>query len=253
MSQWHNSPWPNGSNKPPQPREQPNYQYGLPTQNPKYARHPYAPEFEGTPTSNPYNNIKPGPGAQQLAPAGAQGAQPAQTRGLGPPGQLPYMQLPMQQYQTMPPDFSHGNYPMHNDQWDQLTMGVRHQHQGQPVPADHGKKRRSRRSLADNLGSESGSGDQNETTRPRLVLGLQKVTKRLRMGCLTCRQRKKRCCESRPKCTECLRLRLNCVWPQPGTEHKNKPKEVKSQENTIEHDVYGKIKVLRGIVEYRSN
>lgn len=72
------------------------------------------------------------------------------------------------------------------------------------------------------------------------------------MGCLTCRQRKKRCCETRPKCSECLRLRLNCVWPKPGTEHKNKSKEVKSQENTMDHDVYGKIKVLRGIVEYRS-
>lgn len=84
------------------------------------------------------------------------------------------------------------------------------------------------------------------------LLGL-KVTKRSRMGCLTCRQRKKRCCETRPRCTECLRLKLNCIWPRPGTEHKNKSKEVKSQENTIDHDVYGKIKVLRGIVEYRLN
>lgn len=78
------------------------------------------------------------------------------------------------------------------------------------------------------------------------------VTRRSRMGCLTCRQRKKRCCESRPKCTECGRLGLNCVWPKPGTEHKNKPKDQKEDENTIEHEVYGRIKVLRGIVEYRS-
>ncbi|CAX42493.1 Zn(2)-C6 fungal-type DNA-binding protein, putative [Candida dubliniensis CD36] len=78
------------------------------------------------------------------------------------------------------------------------------------------------------------------------------ITKRSRMGCLTCRQRKKRCCETRPRCTECTRLRLNCTWPKPGTEHKNKPKDQKDDENTIEHAEFGRIKVLRGIVEYRS-
>ncbi|KAI3405453.2 SLY1 [Candida oxycetoniae] len=78
------------------------------------------------------------------------------------------------------------------------------------------------------------------------------VTKRSRMGCLTCRHRKKRCCETRPRCTECSRLRLNCTWPKPGTEHKNKPKDQKEDENTIDHEIYGRIKVLRGIVEYRS-
>lgn len=77
--------------------------------------------------------------------------------------------------------------------------------------------------------------------------------KRSRMGCITCRQRKKRCCETRPKCTECRRLRLNCVWPAPGTEHKNKSKELKEEENVIYHEIYGKIKVLRGIVEYKSD
>ncbi|KAI5965868.1 CZF1 [Candida pseudojiufengensis] len=78
------------------------------------------------------------------------------------------------------------------------------------------------------------------------------ITKRSRMGCLTCRQRKKRCCETKPKCTECSRLKLNCIWPKPGTEHKNKPKDQKDDENTIDHEIYGRIKVLRGIVEYRS-
>lgn len=72
------------------------------------------------------------------------------------------------------------------------------------------------------------------------------------MGCLTCRQRKKRCCEIRPRCTECSRLGLSCVWPKPGTEHKNKPKDAKGEEDMIDHEIYGKIKVLRGIVEYRS-
>ena len=78
------------------------------------------------------------------------------------------------------------------------------------------------------------------------------VTKRSRMGCLTCRQRKKRCSENRPKCIECNRLGLNCVWPKPGTEHKNKNKDAKEEEDTIDHEIYGKIKILRGIVEYKS-
>ncbi|PIS54144.1 hypothetical protein CJI97_003844 [Candidozyma auris] len=104
-----------------------------------------------------------------------------------------------------------------------------------------------RRSSSDASSSSKSASDTQ--SKPRSA----GVTKRSRMGCLTCRQRKKRCCETRPKCSECSRLRLNCVWPKPGTEHKNKSKEVKSQENTIDHDVYGKIKVLRGIVEYRSH
>lgn len=78
------------------------------------------------------------------------------------------------------------------------------------------------------------------------------VTKRSRMGCLTCRQRKKRCSETRPKCSECLRLGLDCIWPRPGMEHKNKAKDAKEEENTVDHEVYGKIKILRGIVEYKS-
>lgn len=85
--------------------------------------------------------------------------------------------------------------------------------------------------------------------KPSAPALLKPVTKRLRMGCLTCRQRKKRCCETRPKCTECARLKLNCQWPKPGTEHKNKNKDAKIEENTIDHEVFGKIKVLRGIVE----
>lgn len=91
-----------------------------------------------------------------------------------------------------------------------------------------------------------------ESTSPTTLLG-RSLSKRSRMGCLTCRSRKKRCCETKPKCTECARLKLNCVWPKPGTEHKNKPKDAKQDENTIDHEVYGTIKVLRGIVEYRSD
>lgn len=43
------------------------------------------------------------------------------------------------------------------------------------------------------------------------------------------------------------------MWPVPGTEHKNKSKELKEEENVIHHKIYGKIKVLRGIVEYKSD
>lgn len=80
-----------------------------------------------------------------------------------------------------------------------------------------------------------------------------KAGKRLRMGCMTCRLRKKRCCELRPKCYECSRLGLNCVWPVPGTERKNRNKEARMEDHTINHAEYGKIKVLRGVVEYRIN
>lgn len=122
------------------------------------------------------------------------------------------------------------------ENWDSLVDTSKKDGVGKP-----------RRSSSDALSSLKSASDTQ--SKPRSA----GVTKRSRMGCLTCRQRKKRCCETRPKCSECSRLRLNCVWPKPGTEHKNKSKEVKSQKNTIDHDVYGKIKVLRGIVEYRSH
>lgn len=97
--------------------------------------------------------------------------------------------------------------------------------------------------------SAANAGNKRKAKKAPAPALLKPVTKRLRMGCLTCRQRKKRCCETRPKCTECARLKLNCQWPKPGTEHKNKNKDAKIEENTIDHEVFGKIKVLRGIVE----
>lgn len=99
--------------------------------------------------------------------------------------------------------------------------------------------------------SSSPTSGSSPTSTP--TCSTRSSSKRSRMGCMTCRQRKKRCCESRPKCTECSRLRLNCVWPVPGTEHKNKLKELKDEENVIHHEIYGRIKVLRGIVEYKSD
>lgn len=79
------------------------------------------------------------------------------------------------------------------------------------------------------------------------------ITKRSRMGCLTCRSRKKRCCETKPKCHECARLGLNCTWPVPGSEHRNKPRLTKEAEGLHYDAFYGHIKILRGIVENKIN
>lgn len=78
-------------------------------------------------------------------------------------------------------------------------------------------------------------------------------SKRSRNGCLTCRQRKKRCCETKPKCSECVRLNLNCRWPEPGNEHKNRSKHNQYiiSNDEMHHETYGIIKVLRGVVEYK--
>ncbi|ODV71924.1 Zn(II)2Cys6 transcription factor domain-containing protein CYBJADRAFT_168958 [Cyberlindnera jadinii NRRL Y-1542] len=84
------------------------------------------------------------------------------------------------------------------------------------------------------------------------TLGNGKVKRRSRMGCLTCRHRKKRCCETRPRCVECARLGLKCTWPTPGSEYRNKPKHVRISDGMHYDPVFGSIKILRGIVEYRA-
>lgn len=75
--------------------------------------------------------------------------------------------------------------------------------------------------------------------------------KRSRGGCLTCRHRKKRCSEEKPKCFECSRLNIKCKWPIPGRERKNRNKEYELQNDEVFHEKYGVIKVLRGVVEYK--
>lgn len=74
---------------------------------------------------------------------------------------------------------------------------------------------------------------------------------RSRAGCLTCRQRKKRCTETKPVCAECKRLSIRCRWPVPGTERKNRTKKNPYQKDVIQHQVYGMIKVLRGVIDYK--
>lgn len=113
-----------------------------------------------------------------------------------------------------------------------------------PIILTKKNTRRYSRSSDSHHGSPIDESVEIHTTKP--------ITKRSRMGCLTCRQRKKRCCEKRPQCTECIRLGLDCIWPVPGTEHRNKSRDSRGDKDTIEHEAFGKIKVLRGIVEYKS-
>ena len=61
---------------------------------------------------------------------------------------------------------------------------------------------------------------------------------RSRTGCFTCRKRKKRCDEDRPACSACIRLNLDCSYPEPGTERKNKKrKHGENEEWNLEKDV----------------
>lgn len=48
---------------------------------------------------------------------------------------------------------------------------------------------------------------------------------RSRMGCFTCRKRKKRCDEGKPVCQACVRLKLDCEYPLPGQERKNRKRK----------------------------
>lgn len=42
---------------------------------------------------------------------------------------------------------------------------------------------------------------------------MSQVFPRTRTGCLTCRQRKKKCDEEKPRCRACKRNKLDCSWP----------------------------------------
>ncbi|KAG7812449.1 hypothetical protein KL921_001681 [Ogataea angusta] len=81
--------------------------------------------------------------------------------------------------------------------------------------------------------------------------GTPEKAKRSRRGCLTCRQRKKKCCETRPTCSECSRLMIRCRWPVPGSERKNRSKNNAISPDEMIHEAYGVIKILRGVVDYK--
>lgn len=67
----------------------------------------------------------------------------------------------------------------------------------------------------------------------------EKTSKRSRYGCFTCRKRKKRCDEIKPVCTACKRLKLDCVYPIPGMERKNRPRKASAyaRETTVERNL----------------
>lgn len=172
-----------------------------------------------------------------------------------PPQNLQPQQFPYSYDYNQDQDSAFQSYPEYNIQdlpWEPRQDMVGLTGSGVPindpldekVPKAPGSSRRA---------STKPTKSDHKSTTKSLAGGTKPLAKRSRMGCLTCRSRKKRCCETRPKCTECGRLKFNCVWPEPGTEHKNKLKDVKQDANTIDHEIYGKIKVLRGIVEYRSD
>lgn len=48
------------------------------------------------------------------------------------------------------------------------------------------------------------------------------IRTRSRLGCLTCRRKKKKCDQGKPKCGLCLRVGTHCEWPEPGKESVNR-------------------------------
>lgn len=53
-----------------------------------------------------------------------------------------------------------------------------------------------------------------DQTLPRLCL-IKPRQCRTRSGCLTCRRRRKKCDEKKPRCCNCDRNGLSCTWPSP--------------------------------------
>lgn len=52
---------------------------------------------------------------------------------------------------------------------------------------------------------------------------------RSRSGCLTCRRKKKRCDQARPKCGLCSRVGTYCEWPIAGYENSNKKRKFQTK------------------------
>ncbi|CAK7203606.1 hypothetical protein SEUCBS139899_006343 [Sporothrix eucalyptigena] len=56
--------------------------------------------------------------------------------------------------------------------------------------------------------------------------------RRSRNGCLTCKRRKVRCNEQRPRCCHCQRLRYDCVWSESATVTTTEPEATSSSSST---------------------
>lgn len=118
--------------------------------------------------------------------------------------------------------------------------------------ANRKKKLTSSGNESDDDDDSDGKDDANNNPEHKESRANRSRNKRSRGGCLTCRQRKKRCCESKPICSECKRLNIKCRWPVPGSERKNKSKnQPHMSHDEVYHEVYGVIKVLRGVVDYK--
>ena len=59
---------------------------------------------------------------------------------------------------------------------------------------------------------------------------------RSRGGCLSCKARKKKCDEIRPRCSDCRRLNLACRWKCPPSRSPS-PSHVSSHSSTVDTDV----------------
>ncbi|KAI8719148.1 hypothetical protein NCS52_00695200 [Fusarium sp. LHS14.1] len=75
-------------------------------------------------------------------------------------------------------------------------------------------------------------------TRSRPYIGRRGQFKRSRNGCLTCRSRRKKCNEERPRCIGCRRNYLECNWPMeqdhqtsPASPRHQDPSQVPSQDS----------------------
>lgn len=65
-----------------------------------------------------------------------------------------------------------------------------------------------------NFGTPSTDQGNKSSNKSSLAPRRQRYT-RARTGCLTCRSRRKKCDEKRPRCTGCARNGLSCSWPHP--------------------------------------
>lgn len=66
-------------------------------------------------------------------------------------------------------------------------------------------------------GGPGASTSNTNDTSTDTITGQGAARRRSRNGCLTCKRRKVRCNEQRPRCYHCQRLRFDCVWKEPGT------------------------------------
>ncbi|GME84602.1 unnamed protein product [Ambrosiozyma monospora] len=95
------------------------------------------------------------------------------------------------------------------------------------------------------------------TTTTTMSSSTGQPSRRSRKGCLTCRARKRKCCETKPICSECRRLKIKCRWwsdEQKANLNKNrsrkKDKSFMKADEVMCEDLDMIVKVVRAKVEY---